>query len=111
MTAVWEIQDEPEVRAKVRGQARAESAHYRDVQLAREIARELYLAAGLPISADDVRVRMLARFPDTIFGNWMGSVFRGSEWRAVGFVNSKTTGSHANLLRTWALRKGESTHG
>ena len=100
---VWEIQ-EPEIRAKRRGQARAESAHYRDMHLAREIAREIYLTAGFPISADDVRARMLARFPDTVFGNWMGSVFRDSEWRAVGFVNSKTAGSHANLLRTWALR-------
>lgn len=97
---VWEM---PEERAKARGQARAESANYRNVQLARMMAKEL-AGDGRAICADDVRASMLEHFPDTVFGNWMGSVFKGPEWVAVGFTKSKTPGSHANLLRTWRLK-------
>lgn len=99
--AVWDL---PEERAKERGIARAESANSRNVQLAREVARDVYLAGCVPISADDVRRRMEARFPDTVFGNWMGSVFRRSEWEPVGFTFSRTKGSHSNRLLTWRLR-------
>lgn len=98
--AVWDIEE----RAKATGIARAESANWRNVQLAREVAREAYLETGLPISADDVRRRMEARFPDTVFGNWMGACFKRSEWEPVGFTLSRTKGSHSNRLITWRLR-------
>ena len=94
-----------ESEAKARGIARAEGHHQREVDLARSIAREL-AEGGREISADDVRAAMTKRYPHLMVGNlnWMGSVFRGSEWRAVGFVHSKTKGSHANRLCLWTLR-------
>lgn len=95
---------DPEQRAAERGIARAGAAHYRDLQLAREIAKELYLGSGRPICADDVRAEMSRRFPDTVYGNWMGAVWKGQEWRPVGFTHSKTKNSHSNLLRTWVLK-------
>ena len=99
--AVWDF---PEERAKATGIARAESANWRNVQIAREIARELYLHHGAPVSADDVRVEMSSRFPDQTYGNWMGSVFRRSEWEPAGFTLSRTKGRHSNRLLTWRLK-------
>ena len=94
---------EPEQRAAERGKALAASANYRNVELARQIAREL-CAGGREICADDVRVEMTKRFPDTVYGNWCGSIFKGDDFIATGFTKSKTKGSHANLLRTWTLK-------
>jgi hypothetical protein len=99
MTAVWEIQDEPEERAKARGMALAESGAGRDYQIARECAVEAFERLGRPICADDVRAIMLERDRDQVFGNYMGAVFKG--WRSVGFCKSRVKGSHSNLLRTW----------
>lgn len=92
-----------EERAKARGQKRAASAHYRDLQIARDIAREI-ASRPLTICADDVRREMLRRFPDTVWKNWAGSIFSGPQWYPVGFTRSTVAGSHANLLRTWRLR-------
>ena len=107
---VWEVwggASSAEERAKVRGKCLSESALYRDVQLAREIAK--YLATTQEtVCADDVRVAMLQRFPDQTFGNWMGSVFKGEEWECVGYTLSKTANAHRNLLRLWRLRSRKS---
>lgn len=106
MIAVWDttpFEEHPEVCAARRGKARAESAHYRDVQIAREIAREVCRDVGV-VSADDVRRVMSARFPDTEYGNWMGSVFRGSEFEPAGAIKSTTPGSHSNRLVLWRLK-------
>lgn len=98
----------PEERAKVRGQRIAASAHHTDLRLAREIARDLG-RDGREVCADDVRAAVLARWPDTAWGNWAGSIFAGREWMAVGLTRSTAEGSHANLLRTWRLKaEGES---
>jgi len=103
IAAVWDI--EPEVRARRRGQARAESAHYRDLQLAREVAKEL-AKNGRWISADDVREGLSARFPGETWPNrnWMGRCFSGPEWEPMGWTRSNAPGSHRNMLRLWKLR-------
>ena len=97
---VWMMEE----KAKERGKARAESANYRDVQIARQIAKEAFLCGGLPVSADDVRRVMTRRFPDTAYGNWLGSCFRGNEWEPVGWVQSTHKGGHRRAIRTWRLK-------
>ena len=94
-----------EVRAAERGKARAGAAHHTDLRLAREIARELG-ADGSEVWADRVREVMAERWPDIEPGNWLGALFRGGEWRVVGFVRSKTAGSHGNRLLRY-VRKAE----
>lgn len=97
---VWEIEE----RAKSVGIKLAASAHYRDLQIAREIAKEM-ARDGREVCADDVRAILAERHPD-IDGcrNWMGALFRGKEWQAVGFVRSVTAGSHGNRILRWRLR-------
>jgi hypothetical protein len=102
--AVWDIP--AEVKARDRGMRLAASAHNRDLELAREIARELG-ADGSHVWADRVRVVLAERHPDITPGNWLGSLFRGKEWEPKGFVYSRTPGSHSNRLVRWALRKAE----
>lgn len=99
--AVWEIA--PEVEARDRGLKLAASAHYRDLALAREIARELG-RDGRVVCADDVRSAMSERFPDTVYGNWMGGLFRDEEWEWVRYVTSVTKGGHGNRIGAWRLR-------
>lgn len=94
-----------EARAAERGKALAASAHNRDLQLARSIAREL-AADGREVWADLVRFECERR-PELgiVWGNWAGSLFAGGEWRFVRFTRSTAPGSHANLLRTWRLER------
>lgn len=96
---VWEIEE----KAKKRGKALSASANYRDLEIAREIAFELG-SKRLMVSSDDVRYEMVERFPDTKFGNWMGSVFKDDIWSPVGFVKACHAGAHARMIRTWSLR-------
>lgn len=105
--AVWEL---PEEKAKARGMARAASANYRNVQLAREVARDL-ARDGRAISMDQVREAMLLRHPEAMETepgrkrNWLGSVWNTGEWVAVGLVKSNQAGAHRNLLRQWKLKE------
>lgn len=97
---VWEIEE----RAKEAGIKLAASAHHTDLRIAREIAKEL-AQGGREVCADDVRAVLAERHPD-IDGclNWMGGLFRGKEWHAVGFVRSSTPGSHGNRIVKWRLK-------
>lgn len=101
--AVWDF---PEERKKERGIKLAASAHHTDLRIARAIARELG-ADGSEVWADKVRVVLAERHPDIEPGNWLGALFRGKEWRPVGFVRSSTPGSHSNRLVAWKLRAKE----
>lgn len=96
---------EYEEKAKKRGMKRAETAHYRDVQIARQEAWKL--AQILPyVHMDDVRAYLALYHPDIIergIGNWAGSVFRRPEWVPVGFVQSTHKGGHRRMIRTWKL--------
>lgn len=40
--------------------------------------------------------------PDEMSRNFLGCVFKGGGWEAVGFYKSKTEGSHANRVFRWA---------
>ena len=99
---VWMMEE----KAKERGKRLAEGAGGRDVQIARDIAKEVWhLGLGtVPVSADDVRRMMTLRFPDTIYSNWLGSLFRRSEWEPVGWVQSTHKGGHRRAIRTWRLK-------
>ncbi len=103
ISAVWEV--EPEIKARDRGMARAESANWRNVQLAREAAKRAYSKLGRPISSDDIRNEApeLFEYTEGPKRNWMGSVWT-EEWRSVGMTRSRAEGSHGNLLRTWVLK-------
>jgi hypothetical protein len=37
-------------------------------------------------------------------GNWMGSVFKGPNWKCVGFRISTHYGSHGRIVRVWEWR-------
>ena len=95
---------EPEIRAAERGKAQAGSAHWRYLQLAREVAREL-CAGGRVTNGDEVRAELARRWPDMLEGNlnWLGAVWT-KEFRSVGFLRSRTPGSHGNRLLLWTLR-------
>ena len=102
---VWEIEE----RAKSVGIKLAASAHYRDLQIARGIAKEL-ARDGREVCADDVRAVLAERHPD-IDGclNWMGALFRerdswGPIWEPAGFLKSATPGSHGNRIVKWRLK-------
>ena len=92
-----------EDKAKVRWKALSASAHYRDLQIAREIAFKLGQQRNMTTS-DDVRYEMSLKFPDTVFGNWMGSVFERDIWIPCGFVKAVHKGSHSRMIRVWMLR-------
>ncbi len=94
---------EPEARARDRGMRVAASAHNRDLALARDIARELG-ADGSHVWADRVRVVLAERHPDIVPGNWLGALWERKLWKPVGFITSKTAGSHGNRLVLWVLR-------
>ena len=96
---VWEIEE----HLKERGIKLAASAHHTDLRIAREIAKEL-ARDGREVCADDVREVLAERHPDIEPGNWLGALFRGKEWQAVGFVRSVTAGSHGNRILRWRLR-------
>ena len=111
MNAVWDIEPllDParETRAKKRGMKIASAANHRNLVLAREIAREVYLSERRPICADEVRAE-LERRPGLILCenyNWMGGMFKDGNWRQVGWTTSAQPGSHGNPLRTWELRR------
>lgn len=93
-----------EAKAAERGKARAAAAHNRDLELARQIARELG-RDGRVLCADDVRFEAERR-PELgiVWGNFAGSLFVGREWAFVGYTKSTAPGSHSNLLRTWRLK-------
>lgn len=101
MTAVWDM---PEERAKERGIKTAASARYRDLAIAKEIAREL-ASDGREVWADLVRAELARRHPD-IGGpfHFLGQCFRGEEWEFRGSVKSATKGRHHGRICTWRLR-------
>lgn len=100
---VWEACAES--RAKARGMKLAGAARYRDLALARQVARELG-ADGRAVSGDDVRRVLGERHPETLEGNlnYLGAVWERKVWAPSGFVRSRTAGSHGNRLIAWRLR-------
>ena len=106
---VWMMEE----KAKERGKRLAEGAGGRDVQIARDIARQVVVSAArrnqqflgsVTTSMDEVRTLLCERFPDIVIGNWAGSVFRKSEWEPVGWVQSTHKGGHRRAIRTWRLK-------
>jgi hypothetical protein len=69
---------------------------------------ERYRRTGEPQSADDAR-RWLDQqgIPESQRGarlDWMGALFRGKEWQAVGYVKSTHPANHARRMLLWRLR-------
>lgn len=106
LTAVWDSSPyDAEERAKIRGQRRASSARHRDLALARQVAQELAQGGG-EVTGDDVRRVLAERHPEALEGclNYLGSVWERDKWAPVGFVRSRTPGSHGNRLVQWRLK-------
>lgn len=65
---------------------------------------EAYGPESAPVTADDAR-RLLPRCPYPVpeCKNFLGSLFKDGNWRAVGFMDhkSQTPGSHGNRLMRW----------
>ena len=73
-----------------------------DLQAVREYLVRLYARTRKPVNADDAR-----RYAVSVGiapGNWMGSIFRGKDWRAVGDKRSEAAGRHASRILTWEWR-------
>jgi len=66
--------------------------------------REVYGAENAWVTADDARA-ILPRCPfeRPSCNNFLGSLFKGGNWRAVGVMDhrSETPGSHGNRLMRW----------
>lgn len=72
-------------------------AYYMAAEIARRIAKK-----NRVVTADDVQneLRQIG-FNSINLGNAAGVVFRGREWRKVGFVNS--TRNHGRVIAKWEL--------
>lgn len=66
----------------------------------RLIARQVALEYG-QVSIDDVRDRV--QLPLGVDGKVFGAVFRGEEWRRVGFTPSRVKSSHSRIVGLYTL--------
>ena len=77
------------------------------LRLAREIAKMLARRNPQRLTdADQVQREMPIWFPDfepQQLGNAAGSIFRGTEWRWVGWKKSERVSNHARMIRIWKL--------
>jgi hypothetical protein len=91
--------------AKERGMAFGAQNHIAKIEWCRDAAREHARRWGI-VTIEDVReiyeTRTGRKFPA---GNWVGSVFKSSEFVPTGrMVKAQHKGSHARLVREWRLR-------
>jgi hypothetical protein len=74
----------------------------------REYLKQLHRSTGRCVNADDARDWLdLARIPESQQGgvrSWMGGIFRGEEWEAVGWTTSQHPENHGRAIRMWSLR-------
>ena len=57
------------------------------------------------VTADDVRREYEYRGGSwSNLGNAAGSIFKGNDWKCVGFENSSVATSHARAIRVWELK-------
>lgn len=75
----------------------------------REILEEFRrIALSLPmyeVSIREVRDEAIAQGVEFIPGNWMGSVFKTSDWEWSGkFVATNHVKSHCHMVRSWIRR-------
>lgn len=98
---------------------REEGRALRDEALATHEERRAELLAGCrshlarlgttrAVSADDARDYLLQQ-PDAekIMArrkDWMGALFKKSEWVAVGWTQSRYKENHARVIRTWRIK-------
>ncbi len=71
---------------------------------ARGVAFEI-AQRGLEISINLVRDQCVLDFPDIVWGNWAGSIFKGKQWERVGYTQARHEGSHARVVGVWRLRE------
>ena len=97
--------DAPEsARKKKEGMEIAASKRNPDLELAREIARELCLKNG-SCDADQVGKELLERYGINSLGPAAGSIFKSGEFEATGkFVRSARKSNNARLIWVWKLR-------
>lgn len=102
MSAQASLFENPEIEARDRVLEEFERRDGEWLDGIRLVALYLYKTKGRAISADDLR-EVIAKHPEMEppgSMKVMGQVFRRG-WRAVGRIQSKTPGSHANEIRTY----------
>lgn len=62
---------------------------------------EIMASEGEAITIDDV-MQQMANPP---LGNAAGSVFKGKQWRRVGFKQSARPANHARMVGVWELKR------
>ncbi len=88
---------------KESGIAQAAAHRARILAFARDTARRLAAQRGTT-NADDVSIALEQEGVDsTELGNAAGAIFRGKEWKFVGFMKSVRTSRHRNQIRIWQL--------
>ncbi len=56
---------------------------------------------GEPVSIEDVRAIAEVEGLEYTPGNWMGSVFKGDNWKPYGWIPCRHRESHGRHVRTW----------
>ena len=88
---------------KESGIAQAAAHRAKILAAARDVARKLAAERGTT-NADDVAIELEKHGVDsTELGNAAGSIFRGKDWKFVGFMKSVRVSRHRNQIRIWQL--------
>ena len=89
---------------KTEGMAKAADNAPTALQLARNIADELYRQKGV-VNADDVGRVLKQRYGIDTLGPASGSLFRDRKWKFTGrWVKSKRITNHSRMIREWTMR-------
>lgn len=90
------------IREKEEGQNLVETHTPDFVDTMREAAKSIALSKGT-VTADDLRSYGLKNGLRPHHPNAWGAIFKGSEWRTVGYTRSALVSNHARTIRIWTL--------
>jgi len=87
---------------KEQGQSLVESHNPHWIEIMRQAAVNFARERGT-VTTDDLHqfgdmLGLAPRHP-----NAFGAIFRGPQWKSVGFVKSKRVSAHARIIRQWRL--------
>lgn len=85
------------------GQEKAAHAYRESLHIARQIARNLSICNPTGITVDAVRLEFLCLHPRLEWGNFAGLIFKGKDWRCLGFAKSKIISRRGGTQRVWVF--------
>ena len=90
-------------RLRDEGKALVAEGNASFLDVIRAVARDIARDTG-SVSANDLRAYALEHGLAPDHPNAWGAVFKGGEWRALGYVQSSIPSRHAGMIREWALK-------